>query len=638
MRRAAGHDQRKGIIGPVFAVAAVIGGHAVHVLARSSSPGSVAERSRPAELARGAARLLPAVPGPLRRGGQRAAARRRRPSARAQGARARRPARPLAHDVARAAAPLRRQRDHLRRAPRAAPLRRPARGRAARRARAPPRRRARRRSSSATAPRSCCASAAAALLEPGDELVTPWPSLSALSAAWRAARTATRCRSRASARDALLRAVNDRTRIVVVCNPNDPTGELMRARRARRAARRAARARRHAPRRGARRLRRRACRDDASLAPARAPPAAARLPHVLEGLGPRRPALRLRDRRARGRAAARAARARPRRQRPRPGAARSRRCARRSARVRERASRRCARSATRVVEALRDTPVEVAPSQANVLWMRAAGRRRRRARRAPRAPRRDRRSPAARSARPSTSARACTCPQHAERLLRALELADRVRTRRSGGRRALPSRPLALVARCRGAAGRAADGAEGARRPSSAAAPSPAGALPVDGRAVARLRRLAHRARPRPHRRPLRRGPARRRRCALYVGARTRRRGRLRYDGIAVARGRRRHAPRLPLARGRRPGERRRDHPARRAGRGASPPVALAGPATRRATPAAATATVIGWGVTRTDLRDAPLARGLRCGALRMLAGPLVRARLRRRRRLPRAA
>src|SRR3712207_9499885 len=27
---------------------------------------------------------------------------------------------------------------------------------------------------------------------------------------------------------AILRAVNDRTRLVVVCNPNDPTGDLMR--------------------------------------------------------------------------------------------------------------------------------------------------------------------------------------------------------------------------------------------------------------------------------------------------------------------------------------------------------------------------------------------------------------------------
>ena len=69
-------------------------------------------------------------------------------------------------------------------------------------------------------------SAAAALLEPGDELVTPWPSYPLYPLMAR--------RSHGSAvpvpgfgADAVLRAVNERTRIVVVCNPNDPTGELM---------------------------------------------------------------------------------------------------------------------------------------------------------------------------------------------------------------------------------------------------------------------------------------------------------------------------------------------------------------------------------------------------------------------------
>ena len=53
------------------------------------------------------------------------------------------------------------------------------------------------------------------------------------------------------------RAVNDRTRVVALCNPNDPTGELLGVGELRRAARGAARARRRAARRGAGRLRRR---------------------------------------------------------------------------------------------------------------------------------------------------------------------------------------------------------------------------------------------------------------------------------------------------------------------------------------------------------------------------------------------
>jgi histidinol-phosphate aminotransferase len=68
--------------------------------------------------------------------------------------------------------------------------------------------------------------AAGALLEPNDELVTPWPSYPLYPLMAR--------RSHALAvpvegfdADALLAAVNERTRIVVLCNPNDPTGELM---------------------------------------------------------------------------------------------------------------------------------------------------------------------------------------------------------------------------------------------------------------------------------------------------------------------------------------------------------------------------------------------------------------------------
>lgn len=72
------------------------------------------------------------------------------------------------------------------------------------------------------------ASAAAALLEPGDELVTPWPSYPLYPL------MARRSHGRAVpvpgwGAEPILRAVNDRTRVVVLCNPNDPTGELLRA-------------------------------------------------------------------------------------------------------------------------------------------------------------------------------------------------------------------------------------------------------------------------------------------------------------------------------------------------------------------------------------------------------------------------
>ncbi|HEV7846404.1 MAG TPA: aminotransferase class I/II-fold pyridoxal phosphate-dependent enzyme [Thermoleophilaceae bacterium] len=66
-------------------------------------------------------------------------------------------------------------------------------------------------------------SAALALLAPGDELVMPWPSypLYPLMAAHAGA-------TPVSADPAqLLDAVNERTRAVVVCNPNDPTGSYL---------------------------------------------------------------------------------------------------------------------------------------------------------------------------------------------------------------------------------------------------------------------------------------------------------------------------------------------------------------------------------------------------------------------------
>jgi histidinol-phosphate aminotransferase len=70
------------------------------------------------------------------------------------------------------------------------------------------------------------AAAAQALLEPPDELVTPWPSYGLYPV------MARRARGHAVpvpgfGAHAILRAVNDRTRLVALCNPNDPTGELM---------------------------------------------------------------------------------------------------------------------------------------------------------------------------------------------------------------------------------------------------------------------------------------------------------------------------------------------------------------------------------------------------------------------------
>ena len=66
-------------------------------------------------------------------------------------------------------------------------------------------------------------SAAMALLGEGDELLMPWPSypLYPLMAAHASARPV------AVDRAALLGSVTPRTRVLVICNPNDPTGEHM---------------------------------------------------------------------------------------------------------------------------------------------------------------------------------------------------------------------------------------------------------------------------------------------------------------------------------------------------------------------------------------------------------------------------
>jgi histidinol-phosphate aminotransferase len=68
--------------------------------------------------------------------------------------------------------------------------------------------------------------AAAALLEPDDELITPWPSYALYPVVARHARGVAVPVSGFSV-DGILEAVNDRTRLVALCNPNDPTGELL---------------------------------------------------------------------------------------------------------------------------------------------------------------------------------------------------------------------------------------------------------------------------------------------------------------------------------------------------------------------------------------------------------------------------
>ncbi|UGS38204.1 pyridoxal phosphate-dependent aminotransferase [Capillimicrobium parvum] len=72
-------------------------------------------------------------------------------------------------------------------------------------------------------------SAAQALIEPGDELVTPWPSYPLLPVLARRAGGSAVPVGAASGRpaEAIVAALTDRTRIVALCNPNDPTGEWL---------------------------------------------------------------------------------------------------------------------------------------------------------------------------------------------------------------------------------------------------------------------------------------------------------------------------------------------------------------------------------------------------------------------------
>ena len=249
----------------------------------------------------------------------------------AAGARARRAARPLADDVARV--PAARRSSTPSRSPPAAAC----------------------TATSTATPASCAPSWPSATASPQERLVvgdgaaqllergraarcsSPTTSSSRrgrpirCTRSWPGARAATRCPSPASASSACSRAVNERTRLVALCNPNDPTGELLRRERARRAARA------RCPSASSSCSTRRCA---TSSTPSRATPrsrcssdhpAPARLPHLLEGLGPGRPALRLRDRRPGRRAAARAARARARRSTSWRRPARWRRCAPRAA-------------------------------------------------------------------------------------------------------------------------------------------------------------------------------------------------------------------------------------------------------------------------------------------------------------------
>jgi histidinol-phosphate aminotransferase len=69
--------------------------------------------------------------------------------------------------------------------------------------------------------------AATALLQPGDELLTPWPSYPLYPLIARAAGAHAVPVAGGHDPDVLLAAVTPRTRVVTLCNPNDPTGAYM---------------------------------------------------------------------------------------------------------------------------------------------------------------------------------------------------------------------------------------------------------------------------------------------------------------------------------------------------------------------------------------------------------------------------
>jgi len=71
--------------------------------------------------------------------------------------------------------------------------------------------------------------AALALMSDGDELLTPWPSypLYPLMAARAGGRPVTVDGDGPALQERVTEAIGDRTRVVVVCNPNDPTGRYL---------------------------------------------------------------------------------------------------------------------------------------------------------------------------------------------------------------------------------------------------------------------------------------------------------------------------------------------------------------------------------------------------------------------------
>ena len=306
VRRAAGIDQRVGVLGRVFATP--------RSSARSASPSWLLLHRRPrlprSRRGEAAAALLPPVRGPERAGGQRGPARagdERRAEALAR-------IEPL--DLSRTTWPEYpplggRQRDHLRGAaglhryldPHAAALRSELAhhldvGRGA----------ARRRRRHRPAPGRGGAGAARARRRAGDAR----GRRTRCTRSSRGARAGTPSRCRASGSRPSCGAINDRTRIVALCNPNDPTGELVAVGR-----RCAALLRRCPSASSSSSTRRCATSSTPSRATRRSPcsptPAAPGLPHLLQGVGPGRAALGYALGGPGRRGAARAARARARR-------------------------------------------------------------------------------------------------------------------------------------------------------------------------------------------------------------------------------------------------------------------------------------------------------------------------------------
>jgi histidinol-phosphate aminotransferase len=71
------------------------------------------------------------------------------------------------------------------------------------------------------------AAAARALLGPGDELITPWPSYGLYPLMAQQARAQARPIPDGHDVERLAAAVGERTRVIAICNPNDPTGAYL---------------------------------------------------------------------------------------------------------------------------------------------------------------------------------------------------------------------------------------------------------------------------------------------------------------------------------------------------------------------------------------------------------------------------